>query len=213
MAALVVVDLGGTLLRGATVCEVLAARLGRVEEMKRFESLTGQAETAAARSEMARWYTEISRESLIECLSGAQWAPGAIQGVYRLREAGVYVGIASITWGFAVDWFAAQLGVEHVLATELGENGHIEHAWPEDKPAWMERLALRLQVQSENVAAVGDSFGDVAMLQAASLPFYVGSHPPPGTRFLHRPAANVLTLAQECGARCSGQSLRDARRR
>ena len=81
------------------------------------------------------------------------------------------MGIASITWGFAVDWFAAQLGVEHVLATELGENGHIEHVWPEDKPAWMERLALRLQVQSENVAAVGDSFGDVAMLQAASLAF------------------------------------------
>jgi phosphoserine phosphatase len=81
MAALVVFDLDGTLLRGATVCEVLAARLGRVEEMKRFESLTGQAEIAAARSEMARWYTEISRESLIECLSGAQWAPGAIQGV------------------------------------------------------------------------------------------------------------------------------------
>lgn len=197
MAVLVVFDLDGTLLRGATVCEVLAARLGRVEEMKRFESLTVQAEIAAARSEMARWYTEISRESLIECLSGAQWAPGAIRGVRRLREAGVHVGIASITWGFAVAWFAAQLGVEHFLATELGKNGHIEHVWPEDKPAWMERLASRLQVQSENVAAVGDSFGDVAMLQAASLPFYVGTYPPPGTKFLHRPGANVLTLAQE----------------
>lgn len=197
MTALVVFDLDGTLLRGATICEVLAARLGRVEEMRRFESLTGQAEIAAARSEMARWYSQISRESLIECLSGTQWAPGAIEGVRRLKKASVHVGIASITWGFAVAWFAAQLGVEHFLATELGKSGRIEHVWPEDKPAWMERLASRLQVPSKNVAAVGDSSGDVAMLQAASLPFYVGPHPPPGTKFHHRPSANVLNLAQE----------------
>ena len=197
MGALVVLDLDGTLLRGATVCEVLAARLGRVEEMKRFEPLTGQAEIAEARQETARWYTQISRESLIECLGEAQWAPGAIEGVQRLREAGVHVGIASITWGFAVARFAAHLGVEHFVATELGESGHIEHVWSEDKAAWMERLASRLQVQSENVAAVGDSFGDVPMLRAASLPFYVGSHPPPGTHVIHRPFANVVGLAQE----------------
>jgi HAD superfamily phosphoserine phosphatase-like hydrolase len=197
MAALVLFDLDGTLLRGATVCEVLAARLGRIEEMKQFESLTGQTEIAAARREMARWYTQISPGGLIECLSEAQWAPGAIEGVRLLREAGVHMGIASITWGFAVAWFAAQLGVEHFLATELGKGGYIEHVWPEDKRVWMERLASRLQVQTENVAAVGDSFGDVPMLQAASMAFYVGLHPPPGTTVLHRPAANVLVLARE----------------
>lgn len=178
MAALVVFDLDGTLLRGATVCEVLAARLGRLEEMKRFESLAGRSDIAAARREMARWYAQISRASLIECLIEAQCAPGAIEGVRLPREARTHVGIASITWGFAVAWFAAKLGVEHFLATELGKSGCIEHVWPEDKAVWMERLASRLQVQTENVAAVGDSFGDVPMLQAASLAFYVGPHPP-----------------------------------
>ena len=42
LGGLVVFDLDGTLLRGPTVCEVLAARLGRLQAMKAFELLTSQ---------------------------------------------------------------------------------------------------------------------------------------------------------------------------
>jgi HAD superfamily phosphoserine phosphatase-like hydrolase len=197
ICGLVVFDLDGTLLRGPTVCEVLSAPLGRIQEMKQFETLTGQADIVAARSEMARWYSDAARESLIECLSEAQWAPGAVDGVGRLREAGVHVAIASITWSFAVSWFAGRLGVEHFLATRLDESGHIDHVWPEDKPGWVEKLASQLQILNERIAAVGDSLGDVPMLQAVELPFFVGLHPPTQLHFLHRPAADVLELAEE----------------
>jgi phosphoserine phosphatase len=52
LEGLVLFDLDGTLLRGQTVCEVMAYLLGRLGEMKRFEGLTGRAEIAAARMEM-----------------------------------------------------------------------------------------------------------------------------------------------------------------
>lgn len=194
---LVVFDLDGTLLRGLTICEVLAAPLGQLEEMKRFEALTGQTEIAAARSEMARWYSYTLRDHLIESLQAAQWAPGAVEGIGRLREAGVHVAIASITWDFAVSWFASKRGVEHFLGTGLTEDGHIRHVWPEDKASWLAKLAIQLQVPSERIAAVGDSAGDAPMLRAAALPLFVGMHPPAGSGFLLRPNANILALAQE----------------
>ena len=192
-----VFDLDGTLLRGLTVCEVLAAQLGRLQEMRRFEALTGQAEIAAARSEMARWYKNTPRDSLIESLKAVEWAPGAVEGVSRLREAGVHVAIASITWDFAVSWCASKLGVRHFLGTGLAEDGHIQHVWAEDKACWLSRLAVQLQVPYERIAAVGDSVGDAPMLRIAALPLFVGMHPPAGSSFLLRQNANILELAQE----------------
>ena len=52
---IVAFDLDGTLLRGPTVCEVLAESLGRLQEMRRFESFTQESDIVAARQEMARW--------------------------------------------------------------------------------------------------------------------------------------------------------------
>ncbi len=192
---LVVFDLDGTLLRGPTVCELLAAPLGRLTEMRAFECLTGPQEIAEARVEMARWYNGISRDRLIEFLRAAEWAPGAMEGARLLQEAGIEVAIASITWDFSVRWFAAQLGVKHFLGTGLRENGQIEHVWPEHKADWLISLANQLHVPSETTAAVGDSSGDVTMLNAAALRFFVGPHAPSGLKCLHMPSANILELA------------------
>jgi phosphoserine phosphatase len=192
---LVVFDLDGTLLRGPTVCEILAAPLGRIEEMRAFESLTGQPEIAEARIEMAQWYNGTPRERLLEFLRAAQWAPGAIEGVAALREAGIEVAIASITWDFAVRWFADQLGVKHFLGTGLADIGQIEHVWPEHKADWLTNLAGHLGVPDQRTAAVGDSSGDAAMLNTAALRFYVGPCPPSELDCFHMPDANILALA------------------
>ena len=70
---LVVFDLDGTLLRGPTVCELLAAPLGHFDDMRAFESVRTEQEIAQARVEM-RWYGGIPRERLLESLEAAQWA-------------------------------------------------------------------------------------------------------------------------------------------
>ncbi|HYL78768.1 MAG TPA: haloacid dehalogenase-like hydrolase [Bryobacteraceae bacterium] len=191
-----VFDLDGTLLRGPTVCELLAAPLGRLTEMQAFECLTGQAEIAEARVEMARWYNGISRDRLLEFLTAAEWAPGAREGAALLQDSGVEVAIASITWNFAVGWFSDQLNVRHFLGTGLTEGGQVEHVLSSHKAGWLISLANQLRVPAERTAAVGDSSGDVAMLEAAALRFFIGPHAPSGLKCFHMPSANILELAR-----------------
>lgn len=193
---LVVFDLDGTLLRGPTVCELLAAPLGRLAEVQAFESLTAQSEIAEARAKMACWYSGVSRDRLVESLKSPQWAPGAMEGVVLLQEAGIEVAIASITWAFAVGWFANQLGVQYFLGTGLPDDGQIEHVWSEQKAEWLTTLASLLLVADNRTAAVGDSLGDVPMLQAAALRFFVGPRPPSRLKCLHMPSANILEVAR-----------------
>ncbi len=193
---LAVFDLDGTLLRGPTVCELLAAPLGRSDEMRAFESLHAEQDIAQARVEMARWYDGISRGRLLRPLEAAQWASGALEGVARLREAGIEVAIASITWSFGVDYFAARLGVSRTLGTGLRADGTIDHIWPRHKAAWVRILSSELAVPYERTAAVGDSSGDTDMLQTAALRFFVGRHPPTGLECIRIPDGDILKVAQ-----------------
>ncbi len=198
---LVVFDLDSTLLRGPTVCELLAAPLSRSDEMRAFESLRNEQDIARARVEMARWYDGIPPSRLVMSLETARWAPGALEGVVRLREAGIEVAIASITWSFAVDWFATRLGVCRSLGTELGDNGAIKHVWPRHKAAWVRNLASELEVPHERTAAVGDSSGDVDMLHTTALRVFVGPEPPAGLDCIHMPRGDILEVAQRILAR------------
>ena len=198
MRGLVAFDLDGTLLRGPTVCELLAEPLGRLAEMQRFEALSSEADIASAREEMARWYEGRSAKELCDGLDAATWAPGAREGVALLQKNGIEVVIASITWSFAVDWVAERLGVARSLGTRLEPGGAVGHVWPRDKARWLERLLSELRVPAERVAAVGDSGSDAELLSAASLPFFVGAGPPPALPALeHRPAGDIAAIARE----------------
>ena len=194
--ALAVFDLDGTLLRGQTVCEVLAESLGRLERMQQLERFMSDEELQAAREEMAGWYRSAGLARLRDSLKDARLAPRAVEGLAVLRAAGVAIGIASITWSFAVEHFARLLGVEHWLGTVLEGSGEIRHVWPKDKAVWLRRLAERLRVPSERTAGVGDSFSDLPMLQAVGVPVFVGCElPSVGLGWIHHPAGDIYAVA------------------
>lgn len=186
---LVVFDLDGTLLRGRTVCEVLARPLGRSEEMAAIERITDRSEMAAARSTMAEWYRAVDREVLLGYLDEAELAPGALEGCERLRAAGARLAIASITWDVAVARFARLFGAEAWIGTTLGDDGTIGHCWAETKAQWVRSLGAD--------AAVGDTTGDVPMLREVPLPIFVGPTLPPDAPpdTLHMPAADIRDVA------------------
>lgn len=195
--ALVVFDLDGTLLRGPTVCEVVAQSLGRLERMRHLERFADKEELRAAREEMAGWYLSAGLATLPRSLRGARLAPGAEEGLALLRSHGAAVAIASITWSFAVDYFARRLGAEHWLGTALTESGEIRHVWPEDKARWVRELALRVRVPLARTAAVGDSWGDIEMLGAVGVPVFVGRElPPTQNGWLHLPEADIEAVAR-----------------
>lgn len=190
-------DVDGTLIRPDTCCEAIARPLGRLERMREFERLSTVAQITAARAEMAGWYAGRSHAELCKPLADTTLAPGLYAGFARLRRHGIATALVSITWDFAVAWFARFLNADYYVGTNLAASGTITHFWPEDKARWIRALASDLDIGLDQVAAVGDSAGDVPMLQTVGLPFFVGQALPPGlSAVTHVPAGDIDRIAR-----------------
>jgi HAD superfamily phosphoserine phosphatase-like hydrolase len=197
---LVAFDLDGTLIRGPTICESLAEPLGKLSRMREFEQLRDLAQIRAARQEMLTWYGE-PLIALCENLKDVDIAPGADEAFELLAQRGIRTAIVSITWSFAVEWFARRFGAGAWIGTGA-QSGEIEHFWPSDKPVWLAHHANALGIELSEVAAVGDSHGDVPMLAAVGHPFFVGADLPPEiAHAAHAPNADLLEIAQRVLAR------------
>ena len=110
-------DLDGTLIRGPTICESLAAHLGQLPRMREIEQLRAVAEIRAARQEMLTWYGR-PLEALCAHLSLVSIAPGTAQAFESLAQRGIHTAIVSITWTFAVAWFARRFGAGAWVGTD-----------------------------------------------------------------------------------------------
>lgn len=194
---LVAFDLDGTLTRAETCCEAIARPLGRLARMREFEPPGTIEEIAAARAEMAGWYAGRRRAELCAPLADVALAPGARAGFARLRRHGIATALVSITWDFAVAWFARALGADYHVGTGLAAGGEIAHFWPEDKARWVRSLAGELGVGLHQVAAVGDSPGDLPLLRIVGLPFFVGRTLPTGFEHVaHHPDGDIDRIAR-----------------
>lgn len=193
---LVAADLDGTLIRGDTVCETIAGRLGHLERMRELERLTSIDEIAAGRLELAGLYAGASLAELQAYLRYCRLAPGAREGFQLLHRAGIKTAIISITWEFAVAWFARELGADYYAGTRLSDEGEVAHFWPQDKAEYLSALMHRLGLARDEVAAIGDSWGDVEMLRLAGHAYYVGATLPQGVQLPHYPDADLHELAR-----------------
>ncbi|MBG0511082.1 haloacid dehalogenase-like hydrolase [Agrobacterium sp. MOPV5] len=189
-------DADGTILRGENVCGCIARKLGRTVEMDAFELFRSRDEIAAGRETMLEWYAPFDRAALIGHLSELRLAPGVKEGFARLKEAGVKIALVSITWEFAVGWFASELGADCAIGAGWEQKGTIVHFWPEDKASYLNSLIVELGINRDAVAAAGDSHGDIPMLNLASRSYFVGEHLPSelsSAKHLHN--ANIEEIA------------------
>jgi HAD superfamily phosphoserine phosphatase-like hydrolase len=193
---LVAFDVDGTLLRGPTICECIAAGIGKQEEMRTFERLTSAHDIASARAAMVAWYRCHDRTALLRHVHTVTLAPGAREGVAVLKEAGVQVALVSITWQFAVECVAARLGADFAVGTRWCDDDTIAHFWPEDKATWLAQCAIKLGLNPTEVAAVGDSASDLPMLRYAGIGYFVGRGMEPlPTNVKRCPAADIREIA------------------
>ena len=194
---LVAFDLDGTLLRGPTICEVLAAKFGKQERMREFEQMRNIEDIRVARREMLAWYGDVPHDLLCAELTDVPIAPGAAQAFQLLAARGIHAVIISVTWAFAVEWFARRFGAQAWVGTTVTHAGSIGHFWPHDKPVWLAGYCTKLGVDLAEVAAVGDSHGDVPMLASVGHPVFVGAQLPAQIgHALHRPNANMREIAE-----------------
>jgi len=194
---LVAFDLDGTLIRGRNALAVLGAAFDRPEWVDRMEILHMRGESPEQmRRRVAPWLT-IPLAGRCHALATASVAPGVDEAFRLLHERGVTTAIASISWDFIVEWFARRFGAAHWAAAGLGPDGTVTPFWPEDKGPWLEHLMTRLRLTRDEVAAVGDSPRDAALLRAAGHSFYVGSELPPELRgTCHRPDGDLAVVAR-----------------
>ena len=84
------------------------------------------------------------------------------------------------------------------VGTGLLLDGRITHFWPEDKATWVAGLAGKLGVEMKDVAAVGDSKGDVPMLLAVGHPYWVAKAVPPELdgKVAHVPDGDIGVVAE-----------------
>ena len=203
---LVAFDLDGTLLRGESVWEAIARGIGRLERVRemeridpaRIEDPSRMEDMAAAIEESAGWYSSFTFDELLEHVTSIQIAPGVEEGFELLREHGYKIAVVSLTWEFAVEWFAGRFGGDYFAGTGLSSDGEITHFWPRDKALWLARLASRLGVDMDDVAAVGDTRGDVPMLSAVGHPYWVGETVPPqlNGKVIHESSGDILVVAK-----------------
>lgn len=195
---LAALDLDGTLLRGDTVCEGIARHLGKLERMRELEQVTTVEELLASREEMVEWYEPHPVTELAEPLTELELAPGARKAFELFRDHCVTTAIVSLTWDFAVEHFAAELGADHYVGTTLHADGDITHFLPEDKPAWVRELADDLGIDMEQVVSVGDTGSDAHMLEATGHAVFVGDRLPDGLDGVrHVPDANLHQVAMD----------------
>jgi phosphoserine phosphatase len=188
------------LLRGDTVCEALARKLGHLERMRELEATQEARQDRESlrflRTELAAYYRGVPALDLRSYVSTLTPAPGAREGFALLRQAGIVTAIVSITWEFAAEWLAAEIGADYYVGTRLREDGSIEHFWPEDKAVWLEDLMRRRGTTREETVAVGDSWRDVPMLETAGVRIYVGKVLPRGLTAIHLPDGDIGDVAR-----------------
>ena len=137
-------------------------------------------------------------EDLREHVVSMRAAPGVDEGFALLREHGFRIAIVSLTWEFAVGWCAERFGGDYYVGTGLTRDGRITHFWPEDKATWVAGLARKLGVEMRDVAAVGDSKGDVPMLLAVGHPYWVAKAVPTELdgKVTHQPDGDIGVVAE-----------------
>ena len=150
-------DLDGTLIRGQTACEAIAEGIGRLERMREFEQLRSNQieQIKAARAEMAEWYSSFTFSDLCQHLTTLPIAPGVDEGFALLRDHGFRIAIISLTWEFAVEWFANRFGADYFVGQGLSTEGLITHFWSHEKGLWLAGLAAELGVDMEGCGRSG----------------------------------------------------------
>lgn len=192
-------DIDRTLIRGQTVCKLIADQIGKSERMAELERApkTKPEDLIPAHKEMAGWYLDAGIDRVTLDLGSIGWAPGAQRGIDLLRESGWQLAIASVTWKSAVEQIAERLRIDHVLATELDwRSGQITHVFPQHKAEFLRALCEKLNVSQESTVAVGDSAGDIPMLKVAGRGVFVGDSDPLIDHVVHLPGAAIDTVAE-----------------
>jgi phosphoserine phosphatase len=168
-------DLDGTLVRGTSVSQFLADRLGEREQLLKLEEryAAGEISNAQVAIETAAslggrtvgWVSDAL--AAIPCISGID------ETVVALRARNIAGIIATITWRFAAEMMRERHGFLAACGTEMHQDdagvlsGRVSRQFDEqDKRRFVEDYCARNEIALERCVAIGDSRSDIPLFGA-----------------------------------------------
>jgi len=167
-------DLDGTLVRGTSVSQHLADRVGSSEEMAELERryTAGEISNSVVAEQQARAYAGMPISEIVAMLADIPCIEGIDTTIAALRERGIESLLCTVTWTFAAREFGRRHGFAAVSGTEIAledgvPTGAIDRHFDEwDKLAFVESYCEENSISLSECIAIGDSRSDLPLFQA-----------------------------------------------
>ncbi|MFB7280216.1 HAD family hydrolase [Streptomyces hydrogenans] len=184
-----VFDMDGTLLRGTSASLEIAARLGRLDEIRALEAefAAGVVDTRGFAAALYGLWRELTPAVVAEAFDGAPWIGGLAEVLADIRGRGDRAVVVTMS----PDFFAGRLrglGVHDVVASAFppppfrSAPDPAGILVPEDKVTAVDRLRAALGLGRDSCVAYGDSGSDVPLFSV--LRHTVAVNATPGLRAL-----------------------------
>lgn len=179
-------DLDRTLVRGTSVSQHLADRLGQSEEMAELERryAAGEISNSVVADEQARSYAGIPLPELVEKLDDVPCIRGIDATLAALRERGVESVLGTVTWSFAAEEFGRRHRFAAVSGTEVDldpggvPTGAVKRYFDEwDKVKFVASYCEAKGIDLSECIAVGDSRSDVPLFEAVGFSVALNATP------------------------------------
>lgn len=174
-AAVVAVDLDGTLLRDTSVSLLLATHLGGRSELEELEAAfaAGSITNAVVADRSAARLTGLRLAEAARVLRSGRWLFGIAEGVEMLHRHRMRVLLTTVTWSFAAEIVARWFGMDAACGTTMDVvddalcGAVSRHFSPDDKAEFARRYSLECGLDCSRLVAVGDSRSDLPLFALA----------------------------------------------
>ena len=167
-------DIDGTLVTGTSVCQHLGDSLGHAEVIEELERryASGEITNRHVAERLAEYYRDRSLLEIAESLESVPLIKGIAETFSVLRQNGLRILLATVTWSFAARIIAQRFELDGWSGCEMGESkdlrlsGTVQRHFDEfDKRAFVESYCAQHGIAMSDVVAVGDSRSDIPLFE------------------------------------------------
>jgi phosphoserine phosphatase len=173
---LAIFDLDGTLTRERSVWEYIHKKLGKwygFAEKYQQRFLAGEISYEQFCELDAQVWKGMKVEELTHIVETVSFYPGVDELINHLKKKGLKLGMVSSGLSVLSDWVHRRYGFDYSVSNDLiHENGTLTgkvriQVYYDQKAAWVSKILNQFGVRPEESIAIGDSLGDMDMLQMA----------------------------------------------
>ncbi len=175
---LVIFDLDGTLTQERSIWEYIHKQLGKwyvfAEEYQK-KLLAGEISYDRFCELDAEVWKGMNVEELSEIVKTVPFHPGVDELIGHLKQKGLKIAMVSSGLSLLSNWVHQKYGFDYSVSNDLlYEDGIFTgkvkiQVYYDKKAEWVKKILKQFRVKPEETIALGDSRGDLAMLQMAGL--------------------------------------------